>query len=181
MSAPQLAHPDVPLFQLGVYLATFDYFLPEIRFKGNAYGAGARYDDALGTLSLTSSQDPNIVETLAIFDGLHDYIAAQQWSQTDIDRAIIGSAKEAVVPIRPAWATDTALTRHLRGDGDELRGARYAATLRAAPKTVKETMLHVLEANEPLSAVCVVSSREKLNEANERLGAQRLTVSDILV
>jgi Zn-dependent M16 (insulinase) family peptidase len=181
MPAPHLAHPDVPLFQLGVYLAVFDYFLPEIRFKGNAYGANARYDDALGTLSLGSSQDPNIVETLAIFDRLSDYIAAQQWNQADIDRAVIGRAKEAVTPIRPAWATDTALVRHLRGDSDELREARYAATLRATPESVKETMLRVLDANEPRSAICVVSSREKLNEANERLGDQRLTVSDILV
>jgi Zn-dependent M16 (insulinase) family peptidase len=181
MPAPHLAHPDVPLFQLGVYLAVFDYFLPEIRFKGNAYGANARYDDALGTLSLGSSQDPNIVETLAIFDRLRDYIAAQQWSQTDIDRAIIGRAKETVTPIRPAWATATALMRHLRGDSDELRQARYAATLRATPESVKETTLRVLDANEPRSAVCVVSSREKLNEANERLGDQHLAVSDILV
>ena len=181
MPAPHQAHPDVPLFQLGAYLAHFDYFLPEIRFKGNAYGGGARYDNTFGTLSLYSYRDPNIVETLAIFDRLHDYIAAQQWSQTDIDRAIIGSATEAVMPIRPAWATAMALMRHLRGDSDELREARYAATLRATPESVKETTLRVLDANEPRSAICVVSSREKLNEANKRLGDQRLTVSDILV
>ena len=181
MPAPHLAHPDVPLFQLGAYLASYDYFLPEIRFKGNAYGAGAWYEDALGTFSLYSYFDPNIVETLAVFDRLRDYIVAQQWSQADIDRAIIGRAKETVMPIRPAWATATALMRHLRGDSDELREARYAATLRATPESVKETMLRVLDANEPRSAICVVSSREKLNEANERLGDQRLTVSDILV
>jgi Zn-dependent M16 (insulinase) family peptidase len=181
MPAPHLAHPDVPLFRLGAYLASYDYFLPEIRFKGNAYGAGAWYDDALGTVGLYSYSDPNIVETLAIFDRFRDYIAAQQWSQTDIDRAIIGRAKETVTPIRPAWATATALMRHLRGDSDELRQARYAATLRATPESVKETTLRVLDANEPRSAVCVVSSREKLNEANERLGDQRLAVSDILV
>jgi Zn-dependent M16 (insulinase) family peptidase len=181
MPAPHLAHPDVPLFRLGAYLASYDYFLPEIRFKGNAYGAGAWYDDGLGTVGLYSYSDPNIVETLAIFDRLRDYIAAQQWSQTDIDRAIIGRAKETVTPIRPAWATATALMRHLRGDSDELRQARYAATLRATPESVKETTLRVLDANEPRSAVCVVSSREKLNEANERLGDQHLAVSDILV
>ncbi len=44
MPAPHLAHADVPLFQLGAYLARYDYFLPEIRFKGNAYGGGAGYD-----------------------------------------------------------------------------------------------------------------------------------------
>jgi hypothetical protein len=70
--------------------------------------------------------------------------------------------------------------RHLRGESDALREARYAATLRATPESVKETSLRVLAANEPLAAVCVVSSREKLKAANERLGARRLAVSDIL-
>ncbi len=180
MPAPHLADPDVPLFRLGVYLATFDYFLPEIRFKGNAYGAGIRFDDTQGTLCMNSFRDPKITETLAVFDGLRNYLTAQKWSQTDIDRAIIGSAKDAEKPIRPADATGTALMRHIRGDSEEMRDARYAAALRATPHAVKETILKVLDANEPRSAVCVVSSREKLEEANKRLGPHALALSDIL-
>ena len=72
------------------------------------------------------------------------------------------------------------MVRHLRGDTDELREARYAAALRADPASVKETTLRVLAENEPRSAVCVVSSREKLEKANERLKGKRLAVSDIL-
>ena len=180
MAAPQLAHPDVPLFKLGVYLANFDYLLPEIRFKGNAYGGGAGYNDDLGTLTLFSFRDPRIVETLRTFDGLRAYLAAQRWSQTDIDRAIIGSAKEAERPIRPGDATGTALIRYLRGDTNDQREQRYAATLRATPAAVQETILRVLDANETRSAICVVSSREKLAEANQKLGADRLDVADIL-
>ncbi|MEI8063053.1 MAG: insulinase family protein, partial [Verrucomicrobiota bacterium] len=180
MPAPHLAHPDVPSFELGIYLANFDYLLPEIRFKGNAYGGGARYSDALGVLMLYSFRDPHIVQTLATFDGLRAYIAAQHWSQTDIDRAIIGSAKEEQKPIRPGAATGSALVQHLRGDTNELREKRYAATLRATPVGVKETMLRLLDANESRSAICVVSSREKLAEANHKLGKNSLSVSDIL-
>ena len=180
MPAPHLAHPDVPLLNLGLYLARFDYMLPEIRLKGNAYGAGVRYSSATNTISLSSFRDPKIVETLSAFDGLSGHIAAQNWSQTDVDRAIIGSAKAADAPIRPAEATDDAMVRHLRGDTDELREARYAAALRADPASVKETTLRVLAENEPRSAVCVVSSREKLEKANERLKGKRLAVSDIL-
>ena len=180
MPAPHLAHPDVPLLKLGVYLANFDYLLPEIRFKGNAYGGGARYDDTNGTLSLYSFRDPNIVETLGTFAGLRNHVAAQHWSQTDIDRAIIGSAKEAERPIRPGEATGTALIRHLRGDTDDQRAQRYTASLRATPTAVKETMLRVLDANESQSAICVVSSREKLAAANQRLGGDSLAVTDIL-
>ena len=180
MPAPHLAHPDVPLLKLGIYLANFDYLLPEIRFKGNAYGGGAGYDDTRGTLTLYSYRDPHIVETLATFAGLRAHVAAQQWSQTDIDRAIIGSAKDAERPIRPGDATGTALNRHLRGDTDAHREHRYAATLRATPAAVQETLLRVLDANAPRSAICVVSSREKLAEANQHLAGHELAVTDIL-
>jgi hypothetical protein len=180
MPAPHLAHPDVPLFRLGLYLARFDYLLSEIRLKGNAYGAGVSHDDTMGVLSFYSYRDPRIVETLQVFDRFREFIAAQDWTQTDIDRAIIGSAKEAERPIRPGEATGLALLRHVRGDTNELRERRYATLLRATPSSVKETLLRTLDAHEPRAAVCVVSSREKLAEANQKLGGQSLRVSDIL-
>jgi Zn-dependent M16 (insulinase) family peptidase len=180
MPAPHLAHPDVPLFRLGLYLSRFDYFLPEIRFKGNAYGAGIGHDDGQCLIVFNSFRDPHIVETLRVFDGYRDWINAQNWTQTDIDRAIIGSAKEAERPIRPAEATSTALTRHIRGDTNELREQRYSTMLGATPKSVKQTLLRVLESGEPKAAVCVVSSREKLEEANKALGNRALKLADIL-
>ncbi len=180
MPAPHLAHPDTPLLRLGAYLANFDYCLPEIRFKGNAYGAGFRHDDARGALCLTSFRDPNIAGTLAVFDGVRAWLESQRWSQTDIDRAIIGSAKEVEKPIRPGDATSAALVRHVRGDSDTLREARYAAMLRATPDTVRDTILRTLADAEPRASVCVVSSREKLADANRKLGAASLSVSDIL-
>ena len=180
MPAPHLAHPDVPLFRLGTYLIRFDYLLAEIRFKGNAYGAGASHDDAGGVFFLYSYSDPRIAETLAVFDGLREFAAAAAWTQTDVDRAIIGSAREAEKPIRPAEATTLALARRLRGDTNELREQRYAAMRAATPAAIRETFLRQLDAMRPRAAVCVVSSREKLEAANRVLGDAALTISNIL-
>ena len=180
MMAPHLAHPDVSLLRLGLRLANFDYLLPAIRLKGNAYGAGASYESTLGTLSLYSYRDPNIVETLNTFAGLRAYIDSHTWSQLDIDRAIIGCAKDAETPIRPGAATGTALLRYLRGDTNAQREQRHAAMLKATPATVKEATLRVLDANLPHAAICVVSSRKKLDAANKRLGNNTLSLSDIL-
>lgn len=180
LPAPHLAQPDVPLFRLGLYISVFDYFLPEIRFKGNAYGAGIGHDDGQCLIVLNSLRDPHVVETLRVFDGYRDWLNAQNWTQTDIDRAIIGSAKEAERPIRPGEATGTALVRHIRGDTNELREQRYSTMLGATPKSVKQTLLRVLESGEPKAAVCVVSSRERLEEANKSLGDRALKLADIL-
>jgi Zn-dependent M16 (insulinase) family peptidase len=180
MTAPHISHPDAPLVTLGTYLARFDYFLPEIRLKGNAYGGGANIDDTTGTFSLFSYRDPRIVETLAVFDGLRAFVESANWSQADVDRAIIGVAKSAERPIRPGEATGTALWRHVRGDTNEMRERRYALTLAATPATIKTAFLRTLDEHEKTAAVCVASSAENLVAANKRLGKAALALQNIL-
>lgn len=180
MPAPHLSHPDTPILSLGTTLCTFDYMIPEIRLKGNAYGAGVSYDPMTSLLALYSYADPRLVETLSVFDRVRDFIQAAPWSQTDVDRTIIYCSKEAETPIRPGEATNQALTRHTRGDTPAMREARYTARLRATPAEIKRVLLEQLATAEPKAAVCVVSSREKLEKANKALGATALAISDIL-
>ena len=180
MPAPEYSDPVTPLYELGLYLANFDYLLPEIRFKGNAYGAGSQYNARQGTLSLFSFNDPHIAETLSVFDELSGFIRHADWSQTDVDRAIIGSAKKIVQPIRPAEATLTAMVRHICGETDELRAQRYSISRSATPESIKKALLNQLEEFEPNAGICVAASHEHLEEANRTLGTEALKISDIL-
>lgn len=180
MPGPYLMHPASPLLNLGLYLLRFDFFLPEIRFKGNAYGAGIGFDDALGSISMHSYDDPRVCETLAVFDRTLDVVRRAEWTQTDIDRAIIGSAKAVERPIRPGEATSLALARDLRGDTNALREQRYARGLAATPASVKQALLDALEAGRAQSSLCVASSREKLEAANRELGSGALALSSLL-
>jgi hypothetical protein len=180
MPGPFLMDEGVSLLNLGLYLLRFDYFLPEIRLKGNAYGCGIGLDDGIGVLHMHSYDDPRIRETLDVFDCVARVVRNAAWSQTDVDRAVIGSAKTVERPIRPGDATSLALTRYLRGDSDELREQRYAATLRATPDTVRAATLRHLEAAEDRATLCVVSSREKLEQANLALGERALDIQDLL-
>jgi hypothetical protein len=177
---PRTADPLAPLFAVGSRIVSYDYFLPEIRYKGNAYGGGAQYDPSSGTWTMTSFRDPRIVETLAIFDGTRSWVAGQQWSETDIHRAIIGCAKEEEKPIRPGEATRLGLARHLRGMTDALRARQYEALIGATPLAVKQVVERVLAEGWDRSAICVVSSKEKLAEANKALGDHALQVTNIL-
>jgi Zn-dependent M16 (insulinase) family peptidase len=180
MPAPTFSDPVTPLYELGLYLANFDYLLPQIRFKGNAYGAGSQYNAQQGTLALYSFNDPHITETLEVFDGLRDFIHNADWSQTDVDRAIIGSAKKIVQPIRPAEATLIALVRHIRGESDAMRAEKYRATHSATPQAIKRALLEQLEKAEPLAGICVAASQEHLQQANKTLKQNPLIISDVL-
>lgn len=178
--APHYSHPDEPLLTLGARLARLDYVLNEIRFKGNAYGAWCRYNSLGGTMELGSFSDPNIAGTLAVFSGLTDYVRNTDWTQTDIERAIIATAKTDEQPIRPGYATSMALHRHLIGQTPELREQRYVRLLAATAREVKRALLDHLDANFARSAVCVVADRAKLEEANRQMPDLKLNIEDIV-
>ena len=78
-----------------------DYILSEIRLKGNAYGAWLTYDPRGRILYFGSYRDPHVARTLDVFDGVMDFARQANWTQTDIDRAIIATAKNEERPIRP--------------------------------------------------------------------------------
>ena len=125
-------------------------------------------------------RDPHISRTLDVYSGVADYVREVAWTQTDIDRAIIATAKQFERPIRPAAATGQALQRHLIGQTPELREQHYSQLRHVTPKEVKRALLELLEDNFTMGAVCVVSSREKLEAANQEMSGRRLIIEDIL-
>ena len=179
MPAPHYSHPDSTLIAIGAHLVRMDYILSEIRFKGNAYGARLSYNSFDAALYQSSFRDPHVARTINVFEQTVDYIKQVEWTQTDIDRAIIATAKNAEKPIRPSQAVSNAQWYHISGQTREMREERYARLRSATPGEVQRAMLQLFEENLDKAAVCVVSSREKLEEANGEL-AQPLVIEDIL-
>ena len=178
MPAPRAGDPVEAPLRVGAHLIRMDYLLPEVRFKGNAYGASFSYDARSGRAAFGSYRDPHVARTLGVFDATDRFVTDSEWSQLDIDRAIIATAKGDFRPVRPSEATGAALQRHLSGTTDELRQSRYEALRRVTPSAVKQALTDLLAPAEHAS-VCVVSSRQKLEQANQEL-QQPLDVRDIL-
>ncbi len=179
MPAPHYSHPDSTLLSIGAHILRLDYIMSEIRFKGNAYGAWFTYSPFDAHLYQASYRDPHVARTLNVFAETVDYVKQVRWTQKDIDRAIIATAKNGEKPIRPSQAVSEALSQHLTGQTREMREERYAQLRQATPTEVKRALLELLEGNRDKAAVCVVSSREKLEAANSEL-LQPLVIEDIL-
>ena len=179
MPAPHYSHPDSTLLTIGTHLVRMDYILSEIRFIGNAYGARLSYSPFGSSLSQSSFRDPHVARTINVFEKTVEYIKQVEWTQTDIERTIISTAKDAEKPIRPSQAASDALSYHITGQTPEMREERYTQRRSATPKEVKRALLQMFEENKEKAAVCVVSSREKLEDANKEL-EKPLVIEDIL-
>jgi Zn-dependent M16 (insulinase) family peptidase len=180
LPAPHLSDGDTPALMVGGRLLSIDHLLEEIRIKGGAYGAGCHHDAQGCSWRFSSFNDPAVKRTLDTFAHVIEYVRAKDWSRDDIDRAIIGSAKSAEAPIRPAPATGQALQRHVCGDTHELRESRYAAMLRVTPAHAKQALVSLLEKGMSACGTCVVSSRERLLEANTQMSGNELRIEDII-
>lgn len=180
MPAPHFSQPGAVPLEVGAHIVNLDWILPEIRFKGNAYGAWFRYDALGGSLALGSYRDPHVTRTLDVFRRTRDYVAAANWNASDVGRAVIAVAKRGFTPLRPRPATGLALQRHLAGITPELREARHERLKATTAAEVRQALRQALAAGFPRSAVCVVSSRDKLEQANRELDAGQLAIEEIL-
>jgi presequence protease len=180
LPAPHMTNPDAPALAVATRLLALNYILEEVRFKGTAYGGSCGYNPTAGLFTFSSYRDPWINRTLDVYANSLNHIRQADWTQGDVDRNIIGSAKEGERPIRPPQASGTALMRHLTGDTKDLRESRHAALLETNLKDVKRVLTNQFESHATQAQICVVSSREKLQEANTQRPEKPLEIEDIL-
>ncbi len=167
--APHYAHPDSGLLTIGSYILENDYMLPEIRFKGNAYGFRFIYNPYESLIHQGSESDPHVARTLDVFAQTVDYVKQTEWTQTDIDRAIVAKSSDYLNTIRPSHASTDAIWHYVKGQTREVVEEKYAQLQRATPKEVKRALLQVLEENQDRASICVIASREKLETENQKM------------
>ena len=167
--APHYSHPDSALLTIGSHILMFDYMMPEIRFKGNAYNCPFSYNPFESLIYQGSQFDPNVARTLDVFARTIDYVKQTEWTQTDIDRAIIAKSTDYQKTVRPSQASNDALAHYLAGQTREMFEEKYAQLRRATPKQVKRAMLETLEEGRDKASICVIASREKLEAENKKM------------
>ena len=167
--APHFSHPDSVLLTIGAHIVVNDYMMSEIRLKGNAYGLAFSYNPFESLIYQGSERDPHISRTLDVFDRTIDYVKQTEWTQTDIDRAIIANSSGYLRTIRPNQASSRSLSHFLEGQTHDTIEERYAQLRRATPNEVQRVLLEVLEESHKKAPVCVIASREKLESENQKM------------
>ncbi len=174
------SHRDAPVLLLLSLQLSYGYLWNEVRVKGGAYGARASYDPLNAIFSLASYRDPFIKETLESFDGVPMYITERMdRSAAAVEQGIIGALKAIDRPIRPGQAVGTALMRYLHGETREFRKAFRARLLSLSGDDLLRAGTELLRPAFSQANVCVISSRERLTEANRLLGPEALEISDL--
>ncbi len=150
------------------------YLHREIREKGGAYGGFAVYNSEDGLFSFASYRDPHIVSTLNIFNQAADFIRSGDYSEEDINEAVLQICAGIDKPDAPGAAARKAFYREIILLSDEARQDYKERILSLTRKQVLRTAEKYFDPQNHTKAVAVISGEQQLKAANQNLSAQPL-------
>jgi len=176
---PDLEHVDSPALLVVSQLLHRSFFHNEIREKRGAYGGYARYDYNEGILYFSSYRDPHIVSTLETFGQAKKFIIEAEYTEIEIKEIIIALSAEIDKPATEVEQAKKAFGRELIGLSDETRKLFKDNLLKVTKDDVARVGEKYLRDNWQDYSVAVISSKEKIEAANKKLGELKLKIENI--
>ncbi len=177
--AERMVHTDAPVLSVTAKLLRSMYLHREIREKGGAYGGFAVYNAEEGLFGFGSYRDPHILGTLAVYRAAAEFVRSGEFSQEDIKEAILQVCSEIDKPDTPGAAARKAFYRDLVGLTDGARQAYKTRLLSVSRQDVMAVGDKYFKDSAAQSAVAVISGEEKLAQANQKLGEEKLELFKI--
>lgn len=100
------------------------YLWDRVRVKGGAYGSTMSFDLYTGDLALVSYRDPNLVETLNIYDEIPEFLERLEISEEEFEKIVIGCAGKIDPPLTPDRKGSLSKIEYLTGMTHEFKQRR---------------------------------------------------------
>jgi Zn-dependent M16 (insulinase) family peptidase len=93
----------------------------QVRVQGGAYGAFCILDRISGILTFVSYRDPNLLNTLDVFDRAAEFLRGADLSREELTKSIIGAIGDLDAHMLPDAKGYVSMLRYLNGDSEEAR------------------------------------------------------------
>ena len=142
-----------------------DYLWNKVRVAGGAYGALANFSKN-GNLVFSSYRDPNLKETLNVYDNMFKYIKDLNIDEREMRKYIIGTISNMDTPLSPFMKGDRATTHYISGVTLEERQSERNQVLSTTVDDIRKYSDLLNEAMKE-SYLCVLGNEDKIKE-NEK-------------
>ena len=149
-------------------LLRYDYFWTKIRVQGGAYGALTSFNRN-GMMNFGSYRDPNLKETLEVFDGTADYLENFDISDREMTKAIIGTISGVDTPLTPQMKGELAENCYLRGISYLDRQQLRTEILTTRQGDIRE-LAPLVRACMKENVLCVFGGEQKIKENKQLFG-----------
>jgi len=138
--APRVGHPDAPALAVAAELMGAALLHQALREKGGAYGGFASYASDAGMFSMSSFRDPRLAGTYADFAAAVDAILKDDFTQEQVEEAIISVIKGLDKPLSPYGDAITAWQLQRRGITMEVRQQFRTGVLTCTLARIREAV-----------------------------------------
>jgi Zn-dependent M16 (insulinase) family peptidase len=145
------------------YLRT-TWLWDRVRVHGGAYGARCHFDRFSGVLTFTSYRDPNLLETLDVFDQAAGFLRDKSLSNDERIRSIIGTIADIDMYMLPDNRGYTSVQRLLVNNTDAMRQQLRDEILSTTEEHFK-SFAGVLEEMSAQGVVKVIGHQQAIEEA----------------
>lgn len=135
-----------------------EYLWDKVRLEGGAYGGGCVFGKRYGYMY--SYRDPNIEKTYNVFKDAGKYLAESNYTQSDIDRFIIGTINEIDAPIKKHSLTGIAMRKAFAKEKKGITIKRREEILTAAPRDIVEFGERLK--NREIKGICTVGNEKEV-------------------
>ncbi len=156
----------------------YDYLWNRIRVQGGAYGAFAQFDRS-GNVIFGSYRDPNLADTLKVYDETVDYLnnfTNQNVSKREMTKYIIGTMSTMDTPLTPQMKGERADVAYIRNISQADLQQERDEILATRQKDIKK-LADIVEAVMEANCLCVMGGEQKI-KANKDLFGKLITVID---
>ena len=144
------------------------YLWDRVRVQGGAYGSGTGFTEVTGSFVFTSYRDPNLLQTLDIYDGAGGFLR-RDIEEAELTRSIIGVIGRMDAYQLPDAKGYTAMIQALIGETPEHRQQRRDEVLGAKLADFK-ALADILAEAAKVGQVAVVGSEAAIKAANDERG-----------
>eukprot|EP01084_Bolivina_argentea_P177645 307161_1 len=156
------------------------YLWENIRVVGGAYGSMMALDRTNGLLKYISYRDPNLANTLDVYEGAASYLESVELSKEDIEISIIGTIGDLDSPLSPDQKGFVSLHRHLIGVGSTERQRIRDEVLATTREDFRDFGRRLKSFNSK-AMTSVIGSKASFEAANEVLPEDsRLSITQLL-
>lgn len=146
-------------------ILSYDYLWQNVRVKGGAYGCMSSFN-RVGDSYFVSYRDPSLEKTLAVYDGVPEYLRKFEVSERDMNKYVIGTISNMDRPMTPAVKGERSLNLVMNHVSEEMLKKERKQVLEATKEDI-QALADLVEAVLEQRQICVIGNEEKIEEQKE--------------
>lgn len=144
-------------------ILSYDYLWINVRVKGGAYGCMNTFFRS-GESYFVSYRDPNLSDTLDVYDRIPEYIKSFSPDERDMTKYIIGTFSALDTPMNPEAKGSRSLSAYLEGITYEQIQKERNEILNAQPEDIRR-LADLVEAVLKKDSICVIGNENMIKES----------------